>query len=1360
MSSRMRGHLRLAFFFPATLLFVLLAAGALQADDKDLLKRHTVPGNLLVVFGNSQTTQQPWSGTVSQWDGGGDSPNSKMGAAKKVMRQFVSEKANFFNIGLTTFAHNPNAGSIRLFRKHWLYAPIEVDYPHESWKEPIGTVERWGDLGEGPCTSLIASQCGSPSITLAGSASVTGPFFGARGTGTAIIQVSGSERVLITLYQGQYGDAYTDGSLSAYTLGTHSMVVKKVYQKKTGNTWNDDSLTPNGDPGTVYVKYAPASGLGTDLYFTTAPDAGKQIGFLSDQQADVDVNANCSGWQFQSNSAPVPLVKIPRDYGWGVSCNPPQTARPCINRLLRPQGTLVRYNPTTGAYTTEDHDNPGYAGAGSKYADGCDATVMGAVDTGLDVAENQAILITRNGSQAPIKNLLENILSYLDNPSVDGFQRGRRQDDPNAACRSTGVVLIYDNFNGCQNDSCSYLDNTVLKEFRRINVPVFVIGLGISATATSNTGICIAEKSGAVIPQTGEVGYFPVTSSDGLYKALNDIAAALSEATKVFATATVSAVQFGGDQLAYMATFNAVKRRAIWNGRVNAYKLSTDGNLPTSTKTIDAEDDPLNGTAVTVPSNDPAVLLWNAGMNLAQTPGTGATVASAVLAPGAALAHGTYLDTSTDTTTTIPTSFYPGRKIVFSLPQGATNPTNLPLANTAGVPEDRLDLRVSAAATWWPTLKSLLGPQASPPAVRSPALSDTDASETLRFVWGDRDAVLGTGLDADQYYFGLKLGDIFHSNPAIVGPPANFFYATADLHGYLAFQTKYGKRRKVMLTGANDGLLHAFDIGAWNRTPEHCALQADGTRASCWDRGTGVELFAYAPRAVMQILKPLKDAKDAQVKLDEWSVDGAPSAADVWIDPLHDGTPTASHREWRTVLIGGLREGSPFEGTTGTAPKSSYGTYYAIDITQPDELVTENGVAKAAPGSTTAPRCLEKSGDSSCSASWPSVLWEITDSGDADVSGSPGYGYPDMGETWSKPSVGRVRLCTALCGTASAVTEEKYVAIFGGGFDRERKNRRGNWLYMVDIETGNVLLKANSSCGENARTGCTPTYFGSIPAEPSALDVNGDGYLDVLYLGDQIGRIWRLDLTDLRRLTTPPTSRFANKIDFAGGSPAPFRLFSAPSATGFVYPIYYRPSAILLGTSANGWPVLGIAFGTGDRDDITGMIDSASLSYGQRLYLILDDRSNVSLTDSDLTAITLPTAPVLASPPQKGWSLYLANGERLIADPLTYQGYIYFATYVSTLTIDPTHGCSNLPLCTQTPGRSRFYVVEYTTGNPFPGRTDRGTTLTNASFASNPIFYIAGDRQGHIAYTSDYATFHLPPVRRGSQFGIKQWKER
>ena len=1375
------------------LLSFLVSAGRSLADDKDLLVHTTAPANLMIIFGNSQTTTQPILGSTSSWDGDADSPASKMGAAKRVLARFVRDKAGQFNFGLSSFSHNPNTGSITIFRKHWLYSPVTVDYPSESWKEPIGTIERWGNLSTGPCTNITIPSCTDRSpgyISLPSSATVVGPFFGVGGGGSAYIYLDGSsstatKRIRVQLKAGKYGDAYTDGSLSALSIQSptppHSMEVGKEYQEKSGGNWVTPANTPNGDPAVVTVYYAPPVSLPQDLYFQAGQDAGKAIGFLNDRQNDFNVSANCSGWEFQTNSAPVPLVKIPRDYAFGSTCKPQQDSLPCISRLMRPQAALVHYDQGSGTYTVTDPDNPGYTGSGSKYADGCNPELLGAVDNGLDVPENQILLTTRNGSQAPIKDLLDNIYDYFSNPAVDGFQNGKRLDDPNKVCRNSSVVLIYDNFNGCQNDNCTFLTNHVLKNLKQIGVPVYVIGLGASAVSTSNTGVCIAQNSGAILPD-GSVGYFPVTTSEGLYQALADIASFVNEASKDFASSTVSSVQAGGDQMVYLATFNAAKNRSIWNGRVNGYKLDTSGRILMGTKTIRDPNDPDNGLTLPVPSNDPSSLIWNAGENLTQTPGTGATNPSAVLAPGAAMSSGTYVDSSNDIVTTIGTHFYPGRKIVFSLPMGYTDPvTSLPIPAADAVPENRRDLTYSTGASWWSALKTLLGPQVLPPAVLQPPLADADAGNALRFIWGDRDAVMTT-IEANQRYLGLKLGDIFHSNPLVVGRPADFAYYDSNLNNYQAFFRTYRQRRQVLYAGANDGLLHAFDIGVFNRDSSVCTTLSDGSLPPCYDLGTGVELFAFAPRQIMQIFKPLKDAAGPQTKRTEWTVDGPPSAADVFIDAQHNGIPNPADRTWHTVLVGAMREGSPFEGTSGAAPKSSRGSYFALDITQPDELVDDGngGVGPpSTPGTYLAPRCLNADGDPSCgkdasdsvlrgtqpSRAWPTPLWEIVDTGDLDAAGTPGAGYSDFGETWSKPAMGRVRVCTANCGNTTPpmpTTVDYYVAIFGGGFDRERQNRRGNWLYMVDVETGKTLYRVNSSCGINSgAAGCAPTYFASVASEPAAFDFNGDGYLDYIYVGDLKGQLWRIDLTDLRRLSSSPSGRWSNQLDLAAGSGRPFLFFQAPQpvppATQPFFPIYFRPTAVSLGFTSGGRTTVGIAFGTGDRDDILSAVDPASLNFKQRYYYVIDDSNTTTRTESDLLNIPYSTAPVATTVPTRGWYLEFVKGERLITDSLALKGVILFSTFNPIPSATVRDGCNNIVKCTNQRGAARVYKVKYSTGDPYSG-SDRGETQQYANFLTNPVPFQAADQQTNVIFTSDNEVTILP-VPGGTKTNLKDWKE-
>jgi len=682
-------------------------------------------------------------------------------------------------------------------------------------------------------------------------------------------------------------------------------------------------------------------------------------------------------------------------------------------------------------------------------------------------------------------------------------------------------------------------------------------------------------------------------------------------------------------------------------------------------------------------------------------------------------------------------------------------------------------MTASTGATWWPALKALLGPQTAHPGASVP-LADTDATDSLRFIWGDRDAVMGAAANttlkkytAPNSSFGLKLGDIFHGNPVLIGPPSNFAYYSANLNGYQTFRDTFHRRRRVLFFGANDGLFHALDAGGWNRSPLPC-FNPDGTQGSCYDLGTGAELFAYAPRVTMQAFKPLKDAVGSQSKRDEWSADGAATAADVFIDSVNSGTPTPSERAWHTVIVGGVREGSPFEGTSGSAPTNSLGSYYALDVTQPDELVPDGagGFRVPDPATFNAPKCLNASGDASCARDWPQVLWEISDVGDLDASGSPGFGYLDMGETWSKPAAGRVRVCTANCGNTSAplpVTQDRYVAIFGGGFDRERLNRRGNWIYMIDVETRHVLYRANSSCGINSGTGgCSPTYFASIPSEPTAIDASGDGYLDVIYFGDQKGQLWRIDLSDLRMLSSPPSGRWSNQLDVSAGSGKPFLVFQAPQpvspAVDPFYPVYYRPAAVSLGYNVNGKPALGLAFGTGDRDDIQSKVYPGSLLFKQRFYYVVDKANTSTRTESDLYDITSSTAASTTTVPANGWFIELALGERVITDASSISGVILFPTFNPNAAAPPPGTCSNAVKCGTAAGTARLFSVFYTNGNPYLG-SDRGVTPPFGGFLSPPVPFQSKDQTMNYIITTPN-TVETKPAPGTKKTSIKGWKER
>ncbi len=132
------------------------------------------------------------------------------------------------------------------------------------------------------------------------------------------------------------------------------------------------------------------------------------------------------------------------------------------------------------------------------------------------------------------------------------------------------------------------------------------------------------------------------------------------------------------------------------------------------------------------------------------------------------------------------------------------------------------------------------------------------------------------------------LGDIFHSNAVIVGEPSRFFQ-DEGFSGPSGFYETNKNRTKVILAGANDGMLHAFNAK------------------------TGKEEWAFIPNSLLKNLQNM-------TSVHTYYVDSSPKVADVWL--YSDSNPsgkTKTKDEWRTVMVCGLRKGGK--------------QYFALDIT-------------------------------------------------------------------------------------------------------------------------------------------------------------------------------------------------------------------------------------------------------------------------------------------------------------------------------------------------------------------------------------------------------------------------------------------
>lgn len=201
-----------------------------------------------------------------------------------------------------------------------------------------------------------------------------------------------------------------------------------------------------------------------------------------------------------------------------------------------------------------------------------------------------------------------------------------------------------------------------------------------------------------------------------------------------------------------------------------------------------------------------------------------------------------------------------------------------------------------------------------------------------------------------------KLGDSVYSTPAIVGAPKqryDLLYGDSD---YALFYNLYKNRRQVGYLGANDGMMHAFNVGFSHEgdnpaTPakiEH-GWYSNATTTDGRGVNIGDELWGFIPQEVLPHLRWLADPTYTHV----YYVDLKPRVVDARVF-----TPDAEHPGgWGTILIGGLRmggscgncttQGTPmtfaanFNNVAGVdAARTFLSSYFVLDVTNPDKVPT------------------------------------------------------------------------------------------------------------------------------------------------------------------------------------------------------------------------------------------------------------------------------------------------------------------------------------------------------------------------------------------------------------------------------------
>lgn len=269
------------------------------------------------------------------------------------------------------------------------------------------------------------------------------------------------------------------------------------------------------------------------------------------------------------------------------------------------------------------------------------------------------------------------------------------------------------------------------------------------------------------------------------------------------------------------------------------------------------------------------------------------------------------------------------------------------------------------------------------------AVDDDGLGEArLNYLRGDRTNELDKG--GKFRIRASTLGAVVNSGAVVVSAPSaayddqwpsGAYELDKDAETYAAFRATHKSRNRVIYVGANDGMLHAFDAGT-------------GASASP-SFGSGDELWAYVPREVVPRLSTLTNPVFAF----EPFVDLTPTVRDVY---------DRNTKQWRTLLVGGLRRGG--QGV------------FALDVT------TAKGLDEADASSV--------------------VLWEYADDiGTAEAK--------RMGYTYGRPIISRLNVKDG----------GRWVVVVNGGYNSDEAD--GNVgdgtgsLFVLDAITGDLLREIN-----------------------------------------------------------------------------------------------------------------------------------------------------------------------------------------------------------------------------------------------------------------------------------------------------------
>ncbi len=480
-------------------------------------------------------------------------------------------------------------------------------------------------------------------------------------------------------------------------------------------------------------------------------------------------------------------------------------------------------------------------------------------------------------------------------------------------------------------------------------------------------------------------------------------------------------------------------------------------------------------------------------------------------------------------------------------------------------------------------------------------------------------------------------GDVFHSNLVLVGSPFAFLKYLPDYgEKYAEFYNQWKDRTPLLYYGTNDGTLRAVTV-------EDAEIEGK-------DYSAGMTVRAFVPTNTLPTL-----TRTAINNSWDYFVDGLLTAVDVRIN---DTSKPFTERPFISLLTFGLRQGGK--------------RYYAIDVTNPEKSFAEDEsgndfgrVLWEFPALPPAEGldCINywnNAGGPSPGGSGPPYFQEVCMSPPYQHNWKGEYWAQFMGQTWGRPKVGLIGLDN----------DKIYAVVVTGGYPSDYEPNQwdttdqGAGLFILDATSGDVIKAfVRSTPTAKVKQGNHYVYIHppqelyevvsdlhALVGTPTLVDLNSDGMVDTIYVGDIKGNIWKVDISN------------PDKDNWHMGKLAEL---------GSDQPIFQK---VVVANDSCGrrW----VFAGTGRRDEplntdstwhMVGIID---VNGAPATPITMDDLQDISpiLTEVSDVFDENNNPPTVTLTSEAGWKITFPEfGEKLFDDPIAF-GDLYFSTYTPSLT--------------------------------------------------------------------------------------------